>query len=251
MKLARVSCGFSLFKKKCLPVQSRNYQTYSQLYEELSAFEGGLEELETKKMPKKLEDFGRKMRRLYRQDSANLFAVPLRVNHTYEFFVRCSDELLFGNQDQEKPTTLEQLLVLTRNMADLSLDGFNLECVPRVQNQPTLLEAIEQRFVNVEERLSRLLFKGYLGFSQATSKLSFLNQREYKGDFKFELVDDLDVLEKASECLLHCAQFNQLRSKLVIACEKAVSAKQEQLSDVTLARLLYCLAVAGRPLKML
>ena len=40
-----------------------------------------------------------------------------------------------------------------------------------------------------------------------------------------------------------------MKSKLVLTCEKAVSQYHNQLSDTALSRLIYCLAVAGKPLK--
>ena len=57
------------------------------------------------------------------------------------------------------------------------------------------------------------------------------------------------MIEEASECLLHCAFFNQLRSKLVVACEKAVVQLHPKLSNKALGRFLHCLALAGKPVK--
>ena len=45
---------FSLLKKKIFPIKQKKYSTYSELYHELSRFEAGLDELEIKKIPKKL-----------------------------------------------------------------------------------------------------------------------------------------------------------------------------------------------------
>lgn len=70
-------------------------------------------------------------------------------------------------------------------MTTLSLDTYHKELIPIVNAKPTLFEAVEQRFVNIEERLSRVIFKDYSSFSKASSKVSFLTEQVYKGDFKF------------------------------------------------------------------
>lgn len=59
------------------------------------------------------------------------------------------------------------------------------------------------------------------------------------------------MFEEASECLYHCAQLNQLRNKLVLACEKIVGRYWDRLSPEALGRYLFCLATAGRSVKIL
>lgn len=58
---------FSIFKKKVDPLQVSDYKTPEQLFTSLYAFETGLSELELKKMPKTLENFSKKMKRLLHQ----------------------------------------------------------------------------------------------------------------------------------------------------------------------------------------
>ena len=59
---------FSVFKKKCQPIEQQNYDSYLELYQSLSAFESDLDDLELKKMPKKLEHFSKRFRRLSKVD---------------------------------------------------------------------------------------------------------------------------------------------------------------------------------------
>lgn len=79
-------------------------------------------------------------------------------------------------------------------MVKFGIDVFKNDLVPKVGEKQTLFNAIDQRFVNVEERLSRVLFKKYTSFSTMTSQLSFLSERQYKGDFKFQLIEDVETI---------------------------------------------------------
>lgn len=99
MKLVLINCNrnyFSLFKKKCLPISRTPYTSLNDLYHELHTFEQSLKDLELKKMPKKLEDFDRKFRRLYRKNEQKLLNVPMSLTHTYDYYCRRVDELIFG-----------------------------------------------------------------------------------------------------------------------------------------------------------
>lgn len=74
-----------------MPIAQQKYSSFSQLYEQLSTFQQNLSELELKKMPKKLEDFTKRLKKLYKEDTSNVHSIPLKINHTYDFFVRKSD----------------------------------------------------------------------------------------------------------------------------------------------------------------
>lgn len=58
---------FSIFKKKVDPLQVSDYKTPEKLFTSLYTFETGLSELELKKMPKTLDNFSKKMKRLLHQ----------------------------------------------------------------------------------------------------------------------------------------------------------------------------------------
>ena len=62
-------------------------------------------------------------------------------------------------------------------MVKFGLDVFKNDLIPIVSEKQTLFKTIDQRFINVEERLSRVLFKKYTSFSTMTSQLSFLSER--------------------------------------------------------------------------
>jgi hypothetical protein len=49
-------------------------------------------------MDKKLLDFDRRFRRLWKEDNNGCYAVPMQTNHTYEYFIKMSDKLTFGNE---------------------------------------------------------------------------------------------------------------------------------------------------------
>lgn len=51
--------------------------------------------------------------------------------------------------------------------------------------------------------------------------------------------------------MYHCALFNQIRSKLSLVCELAVTQYCEKLSPQALSRFIFGLAVAGKPLKLI
>lgn len=81
--------------------------------------------------------------------------------------------------------------------------------------------------------------------------MAFLEEREYKGDFKFEVTEDIPRLELAIQAIHNCALFNKMRDKLTLACELALASKWKELSGVSVARLLFCLANSGRTLKFI
>ena len=134
-------------------------------------------------------------------------------------------------------------------MAEFGLNTYIKDLIPKVHVHKALYDTIQHRFVKIEEKLSRILFKGYASFSNITNKYSFLEEKQYKGDFKFELIEDLHIIEKASQCLYHCALFNQLRSKLALACQLIITKQLDNITDIALVRIIYSLAAAGRPLR--
>jgi len=67
------------------------------MYGELYEFESNLDALEVKKMDKKLLDFDKKFRKLWREDKKGAYSVPMEVSHTYEYFIKTADRFTFGN----------------------------------------------------------------------------------------------------------------------------------------------------------
>ncbi len=61
--------------------------------------------------------------------------------------------------------TADQIIALTRNMISNDLDIYHRQLVPKISEHLSLADALTLRFINIEERLSRMLFKGYTGFS--------------------------------------------------------------------------------------
>jgi hypothetical protein len=241
---------FSLFKKKLQPVHTAEYKTPEALYSSLAQFESGLTELELLKMPKTLENsFSKKMRRLLRQKDRKVIDVELTLSHTFENYTRNVDELIFGSEEVELETSLEQMAALTAQMVKCDLTAYVRELIPKSESHRTLYERLLERFANIEERIAREIFQGYFGFSRNVSKVAFLEEREYRGDFKFALVSDTAKIETAIEAMYHCALFNQMRDKLSLACELAISTRLNDLSSLSVSRLLFCLASAGRTLK--
>lgn len=98
LKLALARMPFSAFKKKLAPLQTQDYRTPEDLYRSLASFEAHLLPLERKKMPKALELFGSKMRRLLRGREGRLMDVEMELTHTYHSYSRNVDELIFGSE---------------------------------------------------------------------------------------------------------------------------------------------------------
>jgi hypothetical protein len=142
-------------------------------------------------MPKMLEAFSRRFRRLLKQQPTLTIDVPLKLSHTYESYTRNVDELTFGTEEMEVPTSLEQMVELTAQMARHDLNPYLNSLLLAPQAHSTLHLRMAERFINIEERISREVFKGYFGFSRTVSKVAFLEEREYRGDFQFKLVDEL------------------------------------------------------------
>jgi hypothetical protein len=242
---------FSVFKKKCIPLENKPYSSLSHFYTELHSFEQSLSDLEKLKLPKKLQDYDRKFRRLYRSSGSRQLEQPLTLTHSYEYYCRLVDEVLFGTEEVETAVTAEQLLELTGSMVRHDLDPYQQLFVPNAHAHPSLFDQLTLRFMNIEERTARLLFKDYTRFSAESSRNNLFEEREYKGDFKFELVDSLDSLEQLSEAIYNVALFGRPRNKLILAAEMAVSRHWQRLSEPALGRLLFCLAMGGRSLKVI
>ena len=81
-------------------------------------------------------------------------------------------------------------------MSGYDLTGYVKCLIPQVESHFSLYERLLERFVKLQERIGRQIFKGFFRFSQKVSKIAFLEERQYKGDFKFELTDDMEKLEK-------------------------------------------------------
>lgn len=242
---------FSVFKKKCVPLENKPYASLSHFYTELHSFEQSLSDLEKLKLPKKLQDYDRKFRKLYRSSGGRQLEQPLTLTHSYEYYCRLVDEVLFGTEEVETSVSGEQLLELTRSMLRHDLDPYHQLLVPHAHTHPSLCDQLTLRFMHIEERLARLLFKDYTRFSAESSRGSLFQEREYKGDFKFELVDCLDSVEQLSEAIYNVALFGRARNKLILAAEMAVARHWQGLSELALGRLLFCLAMGGRSLKVI
>lgn len=89
---------FSVFKNKFKPLEQQHYESLGQMYTELCDFEASLEDLQVKKMDKKLLDLEKKFKRLVKNNKDEMYRIPIEINHTYEYFVKMTDKLTFGTE---------------------------------------------------------------------------------------------------------------------------------------------------------
>jgi len=73
--------------------------------------------------------------------------------------------------------TADQILALTKSMLVYDLDVYHRQLVPKMSEYLSLADCFTLRFINIEESLSRMLFKGYAGFSELSSKVSLFEER--------------------------------------------------------------------------
>lgn len=61
-------------------------------------------------MPKTLENFSKKMKRLLHQKEGRMLDIEMSLSYTYESYTKNVDELIFGTDDIEIETTIDQIV---------------------------------------------------------------------------------------------------------------------------------------------
>lgn len=114
------------------------------------------------------------MRRLLRNKENRLIDVEMQLSHTFESYSKNADELIFGSEEVEVETTLQQMATLTNQMVKYDLNAYVKHLLPQAETYRTLYERLLERFLNIEERIGREIYKGYFRFSKKASKVAFL-----------------------------------------------------------------------------
>lgn len=78
----------------------------------------------------------------------------------------------------------------------------------------------------------------------------FKEEKQYKGEFKFELVDEVEKIEEVSQIIYLLSLFNRTKKKTALVAELAIIKYWEKIKAQSLNNMIFGLGMNGRQLKV-